>query len=66
VGGKGGQGGEMTQALYAHMNNKTIIKKRHDSSGREPALLCKCKALSSNPSPPHKKKRKEKKNRERI
>jgi hypothetical protein len=30
VGGKGrgwGQGGEMTQALYAHMNNK-IIKKR--------------------------------------
>jgi hypothetical protein len=29
VGGKGaGQGGEMTQALYAHMNNKTIKKKR--------------------------------------
>jgi hypothetical protein len=32
VGGKGGgwrQGGEMTQALYAHMNNKTIkIKKK--------------------------------------
>jgi hypothetical protein len=25
-GGDGGQGGEMTQALYAHMNNK-IIKK---------------------------------------
>jgi hypothetical protein len=26
VGGKGGgsRGGEMTQALYAHMNNKTI------------------------------------------
>jgi hypothetical protein len=22
-----GAGGEMTQALYAHMNNKTIIKK---------------------------------------
>jgi hypothetical protein len=22
-----GQGGEMTQALYAHMNNKTIKKK---------------------------------------
>jgi hypothetical protein len=22
------QGGEMTQALYAHMNNKTIKKKR--------------------------------------
>jgi hypothetical protein len=33
VGGKGGgwgQGGEMTQALYAHMNNKTInIKKKN-------------------------------------
>jgi hypothetical protein len=30
VGGKGGggAGGEMTQALYAHMNNKTI-KKNH-------------------------------------
>jgi hypothetical protein len=31
VGGKGGgwgQGGEMTQALYAHMNNKTIKKKK--------------------------------------
>jgi hypothetical protein len=29
VGGKGGvgAGGEMNQALYAHMNNKTIIKK---------------------------------------
>jgi hypothetical protein len=30
VGGKGGgvgQGREMTQALYAHMNNKTIKKK---------------------------------------
>jgi hypothetical protein len=29
VGDKGrgwGQGGEMTQALYAHMNNKTIKK----------------------------------------
>jgi hypothetical protein len=25
-GGGGGQGGEMTQALYAHMNNKTIKK----------------------------------------
>jgi hypothetical protein len=23
-----GQGGEMTQALYAHMNNKTIKKKK--------------------------------------
>jgi hypothetical protein len=30
VGGKGGgwgQGGEMTQALYAHMNNKRTKKK---------------------------------------
>jgi hypothetical protein len=26
-GGGGGLGGEMTQALYAHMNNKTIKKK---------------------------------------
>jgi hypothetical protein len=28
VGGKGGEGvgGEMTQALYAHINNKTIKK----------------------------------------
>jgi hypothetical protein len=26
VGGKGGVGAEMTQALYAHMNNKTIKK----------------------------------------
>jgi hypothetical protein len=25
-GGGGGPGGEMTQALYAHMNNKTINK----------------------------------------
>jgi hypothetical protein len=25
-----GQGGEMTQALYAHMNNKTIIIKKKD------------------------------------
>jgi hypothetical protein len=25
-GGGGGRGGEMTQALYAHMNNKTIKK----------------------------------------
>jgi hypothetical protein len=31
VGGKGrggGRGGEMTQALYAHMNNKAIKKKK--------------------------------------
>jgi hypothetical protein len=26
MGGGGGRGGEMTQALYAHMNNKTIKK----------------------------------------
>jgi hypothetical protein len=25
-----GQGGEMTQALYAHMNNKTIKKKEEN------------------------------------
>jgi hypothetical protein len=34
VGGKGGgwgQGGEMTQALYAHMNNK--IKKKKKQAG---------------------------------
>jgi hypothetical protein len=32
MGGKGeggGRGGEMTQALYAHMNNKTIKKKQN-------------------------------------
>jgi hypothetical protein len=28
-GGGGGRGGEMTQALYAHMNNKTIKKVLH-------------------------------------
>jgi hypothetical protein len=27
VGGPGGGGGQMTQALYAHMNNKTIKNK---------------------------------------
>jgi hypothetical protein len=35
VGGKGGgrgREGEMTQALYAHMNNKTIKKKEHCSA----------------------------------
>jgi hypothetical protein len=26
-GGGGGQGGEMNQALYAHMNNKRKVKK---------------------------------------
>jgi hypothetical protein len=26
-GGGGGRGGEMTQALYAHMSNKTLKKK---------------------------------------
>jgi hypothetical protein len=33
VGGKGGSGGrgeKLTQALYAHMNNKTIKKKNVD------------------------------------
>jgi hypothetical protein len=29
-----GQGGEMTQALYAHMNNKTIKKKSSCQSSR--------------------------------
>jgi hypothetical protein len=29
--GTGGGGGEMTQALYAHMNNKTIKKKKRKS-----------------------------------
>jgi hypothetical protein len=28
-GGGGAPGGEMTQALYAHMNNKTIKNKSH-------------------------------------
>jgi hypothetical protein len=32
VGGKWGQGEEMTQALYAHMNNKTIKKRRKKNS----------------------------------
>jgi hypothetical protein len=27
-GGGGGRGGEMTQALYAHMNNKKINKQK--------------------------------------
>jgi hypothetical protein len=33
VGGKGGGGGrgEMTQALYAHMNNKIIKKKEKEN-----------------------------------
>jgi hypothetical protein len=32
VGGKGGwgQGGEMNQALYAHMNNKRKMKKKKE------------------------------------
>jgi hypothetical protein len=33
-GGGGGRGGEMTQALYAHMNNKTIIKKEYRISNK--------------------------------
>jgi hypothetical protein len=32
-----GQGGEMTQALYAHINNK-IIKKTTDSSEKFPLV----------------------------
>jgi hypothetical protein len=31
-GGGGGQEGEMTQALYAHMNNKTIKKRNKNTS----------------------------------
>jgi hypothetical protein len=31
-GGGGGMGGEMTQALYAHMNNKTIKKNKNKYS----------------------------------
>jgi hypothetical protein len=34
--GKGwGQGGEMTQALYAHMNNKTIKSKKKKINTKE-------------------------------
>jgi hypothetical protein len=36
----GEQGGEMTQALYAHMNNKKKLKKKRDQTGashRSPA-----------------------------
>jgi hypothetical protein len=36
LGRGGGQGGEMTQALYAHINNKTIKKrKRKTPEGRK-------------------------------
>jgi hypothetical protein len=37
VGGKGGgwgQGGEMNQALYAHMNNKRKMKKKKEMGGK--------------------------------
>jgi hypothetical protein len=44
-----GQVGEMTQVLYAHMNNKSIKKKKH--------LPSKSEALSSNPSASKKKKK---------
>jgi hypothetical protein len=39
VGGGGGKWGEMTQALYAHMNNKTkkINKKKKE---KEIRLIC--------------------------
>jgi hypothetical protein len=30
MGGGGAQGGEMNQALYAHMNNKRKMKKKKD------------------------------------
>jgi hypothetical protein len=43
-GGGGGMGGEMTQALYAHMNNKKIkIKKK-----KRKVVSCFC--LSANMS----------------
>jgi hypothetical protein len=29
-----GEGGEMTQALYAHMNNKTINKEKLNQKGK--------------------------------
>jgi hypothetical protein len=32
-----GQGGEMTQTLYAHMNNKTIKKKKKKEQERQVA-----------------------------
>jgi NaMN:DMB phosphoribosyltransferase len=32
-----GQGGEMTQALYAHVNNKKIKIKKNNSSIKESA-----------------------------
>jgi hypothetical protein len=38
VGGKGGggvRGEETTQALYAHMNNKTIKKKEYGFASKE-------------------------------
>jgi hypothetical protein len=55
VGGKGGGGGwgEMTQALYAHMNNKTISKK-HPSQKRSGGVS-QGVGLSSNPSTTKKK-----------
>jgi hypothetical protein len=31
--GRGGQGEEMNQALYAHMNNKTINIKKKEKKG---------------------------------
>jgi hypothetical protein len=33
-GGGGGRGGEMTQALYAHMNNKIIKKKEKEKDSQ--------------------------------
>jgi hypothetical protein len=36
----GGQGGEMTQALYAHMNNKTIKIKNKQTNKQQKMFLC--------------------------
>jgi hypothetical protein len=35
LGGGGGRGGEMTQALYAHMNNKTIKWKQNKTKQKQ-------------------------------
>jgi hypothetical protein len=41
LGGGGGQAGEMTQALYAHMNNKTIkIKINYYQEKKRMCELC--------------------------
>jgi hypothetical protein len=34
-----GQGGEMTQAFYAHMNNKIKKKRKGNLHGSQPCIL---------------------------